>query len=85
MNQVVEDHQQRALSQESDIKPENNITNTEKESKIILSQQGSEDPAGAENLQRCEELLPGTVSILFNRHWAIIDNILVIIVASPSF
>ena len=24
--------------------------------------QGSEDPAGAENLQRCEELLPGTVS-----------------------
>ena len=34
MNQVVEDHQQRALSQESDIKPENNITNTEKEQKI---------------------------------------------------
>ena len=33
--------------------------------KIILKKhfQGSEDPAGAENLQRCEELLPGTVEI----------------------
>ena len=40
--QIVEDHQQRALSQ------------------------GSEDTASAETLQRCEELLPGQVTLPSN-------------------